>query len=49
MKGPKYEEELGAWRNSPLADHFRLDEIETHRLPFSKKERYLVIFEKKEP
>ncbi|MDH4322280.1 MAG: 16S rRNA (guanine(527)-N(7))-methyltransferase RsmG [Desulfobulbaceae bacterium] len=46
MKGPKYEEEIAAWRNSPLADRFRLGAIETHRLPFSGKERYLVIFAK---
>jgi len=46
MKGPKYEEEITAWRNSPIADRFRLDAIETHRLPFSGKERYLVIFAK---
>ena len=48
MKGPKYEEEIAAWRNSPMENRFRLADIETHRLPFSKKERYLVIFEKKE-
>jgi len=48
MKGPKYEEELTVWRDSPLAEQFRLKDIETHLLPFSKKERYLVIFEKKE-
>ena len=46
MKGPKYEEEIAAWRTSPLVDRFRLQEIETHRLPFSNKERYLVIFKK---
>lgn len=46
MKGPKYEEEIAAWRASPMVDRFRLGEIETHRLPFSGKERYLVIFEK---
>jgi len=47
MKGPKYEEEIAAWRTSPLADKFQLNNIETHRLPFSGKERYLVIFEKR--
>ncbi len=46
MKGPKYEEEIATWRNTPLAEHFQLRDIETHRLPFSGKKRYLVIFEK---
>lgn len=46
MKGPKYEEEIAAWRASPLVHRFRLDNIETHRLPFSGKERFLVVFEK---
>ncbi len=48
MKGPKYEEEIAAWRTSPLAHRFRLGDIETHRLPFSGKERYLVIFAREE-
>ena len=46
MKGPKYEEEIATWRTSPMVDSFKLDNIETHRLPFSGKERYLVIFRK---
>ena len=46
MKGPKADEEIGAWRAEQPDSPYRLQKIVELTLPFSGKVRNLVIFSK---
>lgn len=46
MKGPKYEEEIAAWRQTAPQSPYRLKEVRSVRLPFAAIERFLVVFER---
>ena len=46
MKGPRAEEEIGAWRSEQPNSPYRLQEIVELTLPFSGKIRNLVVFTK---
>ena len=48
MKGPRAEQEIGAWRAEQPDSPYRLQEIVALTLPFSGKVRNLVIFTKKD-
>lgn len=45
MKGPKWEEELAAWKDSPSSARFTLHSRTEYVLPFSRGIRNLVVFE----
>ena len=49
MKGPRAEQEIGAWRAEQPDSPYRLQEIVELILPFSGKARNLVIFSKEGP
>ena len=46
MKGPRYEEEITAWREAAPQSPYRLQKVRSMRLPFSGSERHLVVFER---
>ena len=46
MKGPRAEEEISQWQHDQPASPYRLREVVTLALPFSRATRHLVIFTK---